>query len=697
LLTSKKSVILLFSKYTAVIILFALIQYIFGISSTFAGLDISSIGHGIALEYFFVILTELSKIILTVSIVTFPVFLALKAAIKRLKPAGQKPEKFIWLGIALSYFFFLFASALNYPAMYESTSANWINKLLFSLSFYLSPTGIGLCGAAILFLTIFHKANFLFNRPTKRVLFASTFSVVAALGFYALQINFILPTFNFGGTNVEGKPKKPNVILIGVDSLRYDSSKNSLIAPNIAKLIEDKQSVFFKDHHVGIPRTFPSWIEMIQGKYAAKTGIRHMFPSLKDLREENSSLITHLNKDGYVSSVISDFAGDIFPRFNSGFQIVKTPDMNIETLIRQNVDLLFPAFLPLILSDFFSPIFPELKGNPAFANAMSVTRAAKKIIQDQSRQPFFLTLFYSTAHFPYAAPWPFYSKYSDTKYEGPYFFQKNPELKSKTDSVNNEDIKQIRALYAGSVNSIDSALEELFQFLKKQDLWKNTIIVLTADHGEDLFENLNYQGHGEHLFGTKVLKVPLILKLSEQSSPENPTVAALSRSIDIAPTILDLVGIDQDTMDGESLKPLFTKNGNTVKAIRTSYSETGIWFSKNGNTFFQKNRLYYPGISQILSFDPGKTGQIVLNGKFEKTIQMAKHRSLIAGDHKIIYIPKKDGVIYQLFDRRKDSDNVNNIAQSNPEILNKMKKLLHREIFAIEKNVKIVDGYVVPK
>ncbi|MEZ4740915.1 MAG: sulfatase-like hydrolase/transferase [Bdellovibrionota bacterium] len=688
-----------------------LLQYQFRQSSEFAGQKVSSIEHGLIDTYFSVIAVEVCKIILFISMILWPVFLLhqFKKQSQFKKISLNKYSIFIWA--ICSYSLFFIGSVIQYPALYEPFLAASLKKFIFQSSFYLSPNSFFICSVLILLTSLGFviKLNIsiarimqTFKRRTTAIGSMASFAIACTVVVIIVSINRHTPSL------AESLLKQPNILLIGIDSLRFDKSRNQSITPNITKLIQSPNTIYFKDHHVGVPRTFPSWVEIFQGNYAAKTGIRHMFPSLSQARKKNANLVTYLNQAGYKTGVCSDFAGDIFPRFNSGLQEIHAPAMSLDSLIRQNLEFSFPVFMPFILSKIGRRFFPDLKGNPAYANPNHLTESSIDFINTTKNQaPFFLTLFYSTAHFPYAAPWPHYSKFANSSYPGPYFFQKNPDLESNADSTSQADIAQVKSLYDGALSSIDQSLSELFSFLKQESLWDNTIIIVTADHGEDLFENHNGQGHGEHLLGDKVLKVPLILKLPKNLKPSVTTISDLSRSIDIAPTILDIAKIKQNSMSGVSFLPAFFEKLDPTSSPShlsskpyenlISYSETGIWFSNKGNTHFQKNRLFYPGITGLLNFDPGGTRQIVLNNKFEKVIQIAKHRSITAGKYKLIYMPKGDKVVYQLFDRKNDSENLHDLAQSNPDILQEMISMFQNEVEKIEPFTNIVDQYVVPQ
>src|SRR5690606_27506407 len=108
------------------------------------------------------------------------------------------------------------------------------------------------------------------------------------------------------------------------------------VMPALQQLVSDPRTVHFENHFVGVPRTFPSWVEILTGEYCARSGIRHRFPR-KTQRRELFTLPDQLRRHGYWSVVVSDFAGDIFPRFDAGFDEVLTPTLTLPTLVKAKV------------------------------------------------------------------------------------------------------------------------------------------------------------------------------------------------------------------------------------------------------------------------------------------------------------------------------------------------------------------------
>ena len=106
-----------------------------------------------------------------------------------------------------------------------------------------------------------------------------------------------------------------------------------------------------------------------------------------------------------------------------------------------------------------------------------------------------------------------------------------------------------RALYDGGVRSFDRRLGELLDFLDARGLDESTLVVLTSDHGEQLGEEGRpspygdgfYNVHGHTLY-EEMIRVPLIVR--RPGSREGRRIHAVTASIDVLPTILELVGVE---------------------------------------------------------------------------------------------------------------------------------------------------------
>ena len=116
-----------------------------------------------------------------------------------------------------------------------------------------------------------------------------------------------------------------------------------------------------------------------------------------------------------------------------------------------------------------------------------------------------------------------------------------------------DDLPLLNDLYDSGIAFTDAQLGRLFKQLKKLDLENKTLVVLTSDHGEMLGEHGMFD-HGQ--LQEEVLLVPLVFAYPGHLKG-GLTVTTQVRTVDIAPTILELIGLRlEHSIDGVSLKPL---------------------------------------------------------------------------------------------------------------------------------------------
>jgi arylsulfatase A-like enzyme/Tfp pilus assembly protein PilF len=158
-------------------------------------------------------------------------------------------------------------------------------------------------------------------------------------------------------------------------------------------------------------------------------------------------------------------------------------------------------------------------------------------IRQPREAPFFSWVHLYDPHAPYAAPEPWGTRFAHEPYDG-------------------------------EVSYTDTLIGELVDELAAADLLDNTIILVTADHGEDL-EDHGEPGHGIFLYDT-VMRVPMILRLPDGAAA-GTVVEEQVRLIDVGPTLLDLAELSApDGITGESMSPLLVGGGQP----RPAYSET---------------------------------------------------------------------------------------------------------------------------
>jgi len=193
-------------------------------------------------------------------------------------------------------------------------------------------------------------------------------------------------------------------------------------------------------------------------------------------------------------------------------------------------------------------------------------------------------------------------------------------LKGSDSRIDRRDMEHFQALYDGEIAYLDAQLGVLFQKLKEIGVFDSSLIVLTSDHGEFIFEH-GLLSHPPAVY-QETIRVPLIIKPAEGMNGKPGKMPHPVSLVDLSPAILKYVGItDSSTaggsrlLDGESM-PIFTE-------------------------------------AHILEGD----------AKPEFTKRFGRHNySIILGNHKLIYSSNQT---YELFDLSADPFEAENLMAGN--------------------------------
>jgi len=117
-----------------------------------------------------------------------------------------------------------------------------------------------------------------------------------------------------------------------------------------------------------------------------------------------------------------------------------------------------------------------------------------------------------------------------------------------------DNIRTLRAVYLGLATEVDHHIGRVVQYLKDSGQYDDTLIVITADHGEMLGDRHSW---GKMTVYDAAYHTPLMIRLPGNEDRAGAVVDVPTESIDVSPTILDWVGQTvPNSMDGRSLMPL---------------------------------------------------------------------------------------------------------------------------------------------
>ncbi len=534
----------------------------------------------------------------------------------------------LWL-IFIFYFSTFSLAIIKYPQMFTNSFYLKGGILKQIQLFYdnLSPEILWVVLSAVIIFTIIKSRSYL----SYSLLFLFIFSIL----YMPEEKSIKIKTSNI---------KDGSILILASDSLRPDHLSfygYKRETPNIDFLL--KNSINFFNTYSSLARTFPSWVSILTSSFPFQHGIRHMFPDFIDRSEKFYTLVSFLKDKGYFTAVISDFSGDIFPRIDLGFDEVYAPRFTAKTLIKLSIIESQKFSLGTILTPIGRKAFPVLFEEAMNPEPYYLTERAKKLIKKaiKKKKPFFIVVFYSTNHSPYAPKYPYYKIYRKKDYRGKHLFKVETLIEAiKDEKISKEDKEQIVSLYDGGVKLFDHQVGKIVKFLKNSNIINKTIIVLLSDHGENLFEKSLGMGHGDHILLPYSNRMVFSI-FSKKRNFKGHIIYKTVRDIDIAPTILNVSGFK---------KPDFMKGIDLIKSLSQNslvnlpcYLETGLWYKPEIPRIKESKRIFYPGIKELLTVDE-LTDELILKRRYREIVIQAKHRAIIRGAHKLVFIPLRGNV-----------------------------------------------------
>jgi arylsulfatase A-like enzyme len=494
--------------------------------------------------------------------------------------------------------------------------------------------------------------------------------------------------------------KPPNVIIIGSDSLRgdrlgcagyrpqrSDGPAAAGVSPHIDALAQ--RSIRFENCYTSIASTIESGIQLMTSRYPHSHGIRQMYPdreTVEKTKRDTTPIASMLREKGYDCAAIGDWCAGYYEVVPLGFEHVSVSSFDNFKIYMSQAVVMAHFVVPLYFDNALGyRVFPQLKSFAQFVTPEVVTKRVEQRLASVASEgkPFFWHVFFSCNHLPYRSAEPYVSMFADPTYRGPNRngvdfdideFIGGTNLESKWKALPPAEIHQIRALYDGCTRQLDDCVAKILSALARHQLEDNTIVIITSDHGDDLYENGVTLGHGLTFNGANhANRVPMIVHLPG-ATPR--VISEAVRLVDVAPTIADLVGIPHaPDWEGQSFASWL--RGEETPVNRPFYGETGFPFIQFSVPGVTRPRL--PPMDEMTFIDKTFNYQFVLKSEYREALVNAKQRCLRTANWKLVCTPTADGGRhFGLFDNRKDPDGEHNIAESRPEVLGPMRKALER-------------------
>ncbi len=469
--------------------------------------------------------------------------------------------------------------------------------------------------------------------------------------------------------------EKLNLLFLFTDEQRYDTmaayGNNRIEVPNLNKLA--REGVVFERVYVTQAICSPSRTSILTGLYPHSTGcvannIRLSLdvPVLPELADFKGYRKGYIGKWHLGDEVFCQHGFDEWISTEDGYRQYFRPGSDRSTHSSYHKWLVENGFKP---SNFDKDGFAYFSRGAAarlpedFCKPTFEANEASRFIRECVDEPFILYVNFLEPHMPFFGPrdnqyspkevtlpenfnaiptedQPLKAQLFDDKAsETPKHFwgKKLYETFLNTLHPTEEDWRCLIAKYWGLVSQVDTAVGKILDTLRKCGLESNTVVVFTSDHGDMM---------GSHRLITKgfqfeeAVRVPLILKVPNDSVCCNPLVRGPVSQVDIVPTFLDYMGKPiPEELDGYSLKSIIDEGKDPSKDVFIE------WFPHNSLYKGKSDEIDHPVISLLtqdgwkynwssfgqhelydLRNDPIETKNLAKNKECQRLIRQFEHR-----------------------------------------------------------------------
>ena len=469
-------------------------------------------------------------------------------------------------------------------------------------------------------------------------------TALGTFGFLAERIHFT--------ASAHSDSRRPNVILLGIDSLRLDQLKRfggtSGNTTHIDRFIEQADVV--KDTSTPMARTFGSWVAILTGRSPPTTGARNNLTP-RDAVAANPTLADVLRKSGYRTIYSTDEVRFANIDQSYGFDKVVTPPIGASDFILGTYNEL-PLASVVINTRLGQLLFPFSYGNRGAAQVFEPKTYLARLDRElEFDGPTFLIVHLTAAH------WPYYTA------ETPF----GVSVKKHPDD---------RPMYRVGLRTADSMFDQVVSMLRRKGALENSIVVVLSDHGEAMtlpndaivkngafVEGLGAPlkvldvGHGQSVLSPTQYKVLLAFK----SFGHESDFSAASRDLpvtatveDIAPTLLELLRIPGDPLNS---------NGRSLAQLLRSPNSTSTYSGPERIRFTETDLSVIPDVngevdevgtakanSKFFGIDPA-TSRMHIRERMIPLVRAYKERAAFTSQHLLAAMPAgPDAHQYVYFD-----------------------------------------------
>lgn len=382
--------------------------------------------------------------------------------------------------------------------------------------------------------------------------------------------------------------RQPNILLVMADQLSapfLSFHGGPAITPNIDRLAAEGSN--FTSAYSNSPLCAPARFAMMSGQLNSKIGA---YDNASEFPASVPTFAHHLRAAGYQTSLVGKmhFVGpdqlhgfeerlttDIYPADFGWTPNWSDPDGRFDWWFH-NMDSVVNAGIVDVSNQL------DYDDEVAYQSV----RKLRDLARTKDERPWMMTASFTHPHDPYVARQEFWDLYDHEAIPLPTVGELPDEevdphsrrlrnvIAADVTDVTDEQIRNARHAYLANISYVDHHVGEMLATLEHHGMADDTVVVFTADHGDMLGERgLWYKmSYFEH-----ACRIPFIVRTPETAAVGGGAVNASHVGLlDIAPTLLDIAGIDAPAvLDGSSVLPLVESGLDSERTVVGEYLGEG--------------------------------------------------------------------------------------------------------------------------
>lgn len=482
--------------------------------------------------------------------------------------------------------------------------------------------------------------------------------------------------------------------------LLFDSVNRLMLEPYGGELLETpnfkrlaKRSVTFDNHYIGSMPCMPARRDMQSGRHT------FLHRSWGPLEPFDNSFPELLKSSGSYSHLISDHyhyfedgGATYHTRYNS-FDFIRGQESDPwKVMLEASIDRIREQYHP-------SQNDPDSKQNPYhyminrefikeetdFPSVKCFSAGYEFLDRNRNADNWFLQIETFDPHEPFFAPARLKEKFQ-TDYEGPILDW--PRYERVTEPQ--DEIDELRANYMALLTLCDELLGKFLDYFDEHDMWKDTALILTTDHGFLLGEH-DWWAKNRMPMYEEISHIPLFIYHPDHKDKAGQRRKSLTQTIDLMPTICEIHGAEiPEEVAGKSLLSLLEKDESDREAAIFGYWGGGINVVDGRYTYFcypkdmQNQELYQytlmpTHMTKMFTVDELRSASLVGPFDFTKGVPLLRvaHRSKADTKTHSYHFPEKmldtTTVLYDL-----ETDPGQTTPIDDPQVIERLNAALFR-------------------